>query len=45
MRSVIIEAETRDEVMREVEERMHNMEKMFARRLMNEVGAPYSAVR
>ncbi|KAI0067955.1 kinesin-domain-containing protein [Artomyces pyxidatus] len=37
MRSAIVEAETREEVMREMEERMHEMEKMFARRLMNEV--------
>jgi hypothetical protein len=37
MRCAIIEAETREEVMREMEERMRNMEKMYTRRLMNEV--------
>lgn len=37
MRCAIIEAETREEVMQEMEERIRNMEKMFARRLMNEV--------
>ncbi|KAI0318991.1 P-loop containing nucleoside triphosphate hydrolase protein [Amylostereum chailletii] len=37
MRAAVIEAETREEVMHEMEERMLEMEKMFARRLMNEV--------
>lgn len=37
MRSAVIEAETREEVMREMEERIREMEKRFARRLMNEV--------
>ncbi|KAH9982702.1 P-loop containing nucleoside triphosphate hydrolase protein [Lactifluus volemus] len=37
MRSVVIEAETREEVMGEMEERIREMEKRFARRLMNEV--------
>ena len=37
MRSAVIEAETREEVMREMEERVREMEKRFARRLMNEV--------
>ncbi|KAA1468476.1 kinesin-domain-containing protein [Dentipellis sp. KUC8613] len=37
MRCAIIEADTREEVMQEMEHRIHNMEKMFARRLMNEV--------
>ncbi|KAI9511778.1 kinesin-domain-containing protein [Russula earlei] len=37
MRSAVIEAETRKEVMREMEERIREMEKRFARRLMNEV--------
>lgn len=37
MRCAIIEAETRDEVMKEMEERMHSIEKMYARRLMSEV--------
>lgn len=37
MRCAIIEAETREEVMREMEERMRNMEQMYSRRLMNEV--------
>ena len=32
----IIEAEVREEVIREMEERMATMEKMYARRLMNE---------
>ncbi|KAG5220501.1 Kinesin protein [Salix suchowensis] len=31
-----IEAETREEVMKEMEERMRTMEKMYARRIMNE---------
>ncbi|KAJ7630551.1 kinesin-like protein [Roridomyces roridus] len=37
MRSAIIEAEVREEVMREMEERMATMERMYARRLMSEV--------
>jgi hypothetical protein len=37
MRCAIIEAETREEVMREMEERMRNMEGMYSRRLMTEV--------
>ncbi|KAH9968742.1 P-loop containing nucleoside triphosphate hydrolase protein [Russula dissimulans] len=37
MRSAVIEAETREEVMREMEERIHEMEKRFTMRLMNEV--------
>ncbi|KAF8202929.1 kinesin-like protein [Pholiota molesta] len=36
MRCAVIEAETREEVMREMEERMHAMEAMYARRLMSE---------
>ncbi|KAJ7275485.1 P-loop containing nucleoside triphosphate hydrolase protein [Mycena haematopus] len=39
MRCAIIEAEVREEVMREMELRMASMEKMYARRLMNEVQA------
>lgn len=37
MRSAVVEAETREEVMREMEERISEIEKRFARRLMNEV--------
>ena len=37
MRSAVIEAETREEVMREMEERIMEIEKRFTRRLMNEV--------
>jgi hypothetical protein len=37
MRSAVTEAETREEVMREMEERIREMEKRFSRRLMNEV--------
>lgn len=37
MRCALIEAETREEVMREMEERMRVMETMYSRRLMNEV--------
>lgn len=37
MRCAIIEAETREEVMREMEDRMRNMEVMYSRRLMTEV--------
>ncbi|KAI0274873.1 P-loop containing nucleoside triphosphate hydrolase protein [Gloeopeniophorella convolvens] len=37
MRSAVVEAETRQEVMREMEERIQEIEKRFARRLMNEV--------
>ncbi|KAJ7823570.1 kinesin-like protein [Mycena olivaceomarginata] len=39
MRCAIIEAEVREEVMREMELRMASMEKMYARRLMHEVQA------
>jgi hypothetical protein len=37
MRCAVIEAETREEVMREMEERMRKMEQMYTRRLRNEV--------
>ncbi|KAH9065928.1 kinesin-domain-containing protein [Lactarius vividus] len=37
MRSAVIEAETREEVMREMEERILEIEKRFTRRLMSEV--------
>jgi hypothetical protein len=37
MRCANIEAETREEVMKEMDERMRSVEKMYARRLMNEV--------
>jgi hypothetical protein len=37
MRCATVEVETREEVMREMEERMRSMERMFARRLTNEV--------
>jgi hypothetical protein len=37
MRCAIIEADVREEVMREMEVRMASMEKMYARRLMSEV--------
>ncbi|KAJ7169442.1 kinesin-like protein [Mycena filopes] len=37
MRCAIIEADVREEVMREMEQRMASMERMYARRLMNEV--------
>lgn len=37
MRCATIEAETREEVIKEMEERMRSIEKMYARRLMNEV--------
>lgn len=37
MRSAVVEAETREEVMREMEERIQEIEKRFTRRLMNEV--------
>ncbi|KAG6891054.1 hypothetical protein C0995_014143 [Termitomyces sp. Mi166 len=37
MRCAIIEAETREEVMREMEERMRSMEEMYSRRLMKEL--------
>jgi hypothetical protein len=37
MRGAVVEAETREEVMREMEDRIGEMEKRFARRLMNEV--------
>jgi kinesin family protein 20 len=37
MRCAITEAETREEVMEEMEERMRNMEKMYQKRIMDEV--------
>lgn len=37
MRCAVIEAETREEVMHEMEERMLHMERVFAKRLKNEV--------
>ncbi|KAF8499449.1 P-loop containing nucleoside triphosphate hydrolase protein [Gautieria morchelliformis] len=37
MRCALIESETRDEVMREMEDRMMRMERMFTKRLMNEL--------
>ncbi|KAG6888767.1 hypothetical protein C0992_007558 [Termitomyces sp. T32_za158] len=37
MRCAIIEAETREEVMREMEERMRSMEEVYSRRLMKEL--------
>lgn len=37
MRCALIEAETREEVMREMEERMRIMEEKYSRRLMSEV--------
>lgn len=37
MRSAVIEAEIREEVMREMEERISEIEKRSIRRLMNEV--------
>ena len=40
MRCAIIEAETREEVMKEMDERMRSVERMYARRLMNEVSMP-----
>ena len=39
MRCAIVEAETREEVMQEMEERMRNMEKIYTRRLAREVSA------
>ncbi|KAK7041945.1 hypothetical protein VNI00_008927 [Paramarasmius palmivorus] len=39
MRCADIEAETREEVMKEMEERMQEMERMYTRRLMKEVEA------
>jgi len=35
----MVEAETREEVMREMEERMRKMEDMYSRRLITEVKA------
>lgn len=40
MKCVLIEAETRESVMREMEERMRKMEQTHAQRLMKEV-RPY----
>jgi kinesin family protein 20 len=37
MRCAIIEAETREEVMQEMEERMRNMERMYMKRIMDEI--------
>ena len=37
MQCAVIEAETREEVMEEMEERMRSMEKMYTRRLAQEV--------
>ncbi|KZT23854.1 kinesin-domain-containing protein [Neolentinus lepideus HHB14362 ss-1] len=37
LRCAMIEAETREEVMKEMDERMRDMEQMFTRRLMNEI--------
>jgi len=37
MRCAVLEAETREEVMREMEERMQEMQRMYTRRLMKEV--------
>lgn len=37
MRCAIVEAETREEVMQEMETRMMNMERMFAKRMMHAV--------
>jgi len=44
MRCALIEAETREEVMREMEERMRVMETMYSRRLMNEVRLGNSSI-
>jgi kinesin family protein 20 len=45
MRCAIIEAETREEVIREMEERMRSMERVYAKRLMDEVGDEISSTR
>ena len=45
MRCAIIEAETREEVIQEMEERMQQMEKMYNRRLMKQVGTSLRARR
>jgi hypothetical protein len=37
MRCVIVEAETREDVMKEMEERMREIEKTYSQRLMSEV--------
>jgi kinesin family protein 20 len=37
MRSAVVEADTREEVMREMEERIQEIEKRSTRRLMKEV--------
>ncbi|TFK57609.1 kinesin-domain-containing protein [Heliocybe sulcata] len=39
LRCAMIEAETREEVMKEMDERMRSMEGMFQRRLMNEIAS------
>jgi hypothetical protein len=40
MRCALVEAETREEVMREMDERMRHMEAMFRKRMTEEVGSP-----
>lgn len=37
MRSTAVEIEVREEVMKEMEERMREVEKMYSKRLMSEV--------
>jgi kinesin family protein 20 len=37
MRCAVVEAETREEVMRDMEDQIREMETRFTRRLMNEV--------
>lgn len=39
MRCAIIESEVREEIMKEMEERMTRMDRMYTHRLRNEVGA------
>lgn len=41
MRCAIIEAEAREEVIEEMEERMRQMESMYTRRLMKQVRPPF----
>lgn len=38
LRCAFVEAETREEVMKEMEERMREVERTYAQRLMSEVG-------
>lgn len=45
MRCAIVEATTREEVMEEMEERMRSMEKMYKRRLVQEVCLVPGSVR